>query len=206
MNVREKKELLIDEIEETKSELLQRTLYNIKRGGEVSEELPGNLIEFYKNFHHLNYEWETREHMPNGEKVYGCINIKSAEAVLGSWEGTVYFKNIDHYDYMENFKVVDYFVAEACVGYIHDENRSDYMRFLFQGDTEAKPLGLDFAGYLELLFACRGYLYWQLVILHLRNGKGDESVVENFRTYMPQIFPEFKWEEFVGLWERVRIK
>lgn len=31
-------------------------------------------------------------------------------------------------------------------------------------------------------------------------------MIEQFKTYMPQIFPDFKWEEFVALYEKVRIK
>jgi hypothetical protein len=107
---------------------------------------------------------------------------------------------------MENFKIVDFFADESCVGYIHDEQKVDYMQYLDLGDSEPKPLSLNFAGYLELLLTCRGFAYWQLVILHLRNGGGYESKVEEFKTYMPQLFPDFKWEEFVALYEKVRIK
>ena len=207
MEAKNSRDKLDDEIYALKNTLTITKFNSKNASSEPSESLPGTLKDFYKSLSHLEYNWDTIELVDeSGIKLKGRINILKAEEVLHDWEGTVYFKDIDHYDYMENFKVVDYFVSEACVGYIHDENKSDYMRFLSLGDTEAKPLSLDFAGYIELLFACRGFLYWQLVILNLRNGKGDESVVEKFKTYMPQIFPDFKWEEFVGLYERVRIK
>ena len=170
------------------------------------DELPQNLTDFYQIAPRFELKWQARE-LKNGDSpIQGLANILKPEQVLSDWAGIVYFKDQDHYDYMEHFKIVDFFADEACVGYVHDEQKVDYMQYLDLGAQEPQPLDLNFAGYLELLLACRGYAYWQLVILHLRNGSGHENKVEEFKTFMPQLFPDFKWEDFVALYHKVRIK
>ena len=168
--------------------------------------LPRTLANFYNELSHTHIKWQTREPIDNGQKIYGSINILKAEQVLGDWEGRVYFKEHQHYAWMEKFKIVDFFVAEACVGFIQSQNNLDYLEYLDFGEPDTEPLDLTFEGYYELMISARGFLYWQRVILHLRKGSGYEHEVNRFKTYMPQIFPDFKWEEFVALYEKVKIK
>lgn len=168
--------------------------------------IPESLRRFYQELSHTHIKWETREAMLNESKLFGCINLLKAEQVLSDWEGIVYFKSLPHYDWMQKFKVVDFFADEACVGFIQSENNLDYMEYLDLGENETQPLSLTFEGYYELMIAARGFLYWQRAILHIRNGGGYEVDIDRFKTYMPQIFPDFKWEEFVALYERVKIK
>jgi hypothetical protein len=180
----------------------------------ISSELPDNLIEFYKEIECFQLKWEANNLKNVDVPISGSINILKPDVVLSSWEGRIYISNPDYPDYEEplkDFKIVDHFESEACVGYTQDERRMDFMEYLDIGDSETERLDLDFAGYMDMMLAARGYTYWQLVILHLRNqlsGREDayDYGVDKFKTYMPQLFPDFKWEDFVALYERVRIK
>lgn len=195
-------EEIIDELKNR----LRSTEQDYSKSRKAAANMPQTLNDFYSELNHLNFEWETREAINNGSKILGRIKILPAEQVLGSWEGIVYFKNIDHYDYMEKFKIVDFFIGEACVGFQQTDNNVDYMEYLDLGNLEAQPLSLTFEGYYQLMMMARGFLYWQRVILNLNNGSGYEPLVEKFKTYMPQLFPDFKWEDFVALYEKVKIK
>jgi hypothetical protein len=62
-------------------------------------------------------------------------------------------------------------------------------------------------GYIQLLYMARGFGYWQQTLLWLQgNPEGNPNTVEEFKTYMPKVFPDFKWEEFVALYEKVKLR
>ena len=74
------------------------------------------------------------------------------------------------------------------------------------GEDRTTTLGLDFNGYLEMMLAAKGWALWQRIIINLQLGTKYKSEVDDFKKYMPQLFPDFKWENFVALYEKVRIK
>ena len=106
-------------------------------------------------------------------------------------------------------RILDYFVPEACVGYYiaeDGEQANEELYFLFFQD---KPQGLnvDMEGYIQLLNMSGGFAYWQESLLFLQgNSEATLDSIEKFKKYMPLIFPDFKWDEFVALYERVKIK
>jgi len=164
------------------------------------EDFPVNLKKFYQTLDWFKIFWETNEEIIDGSKIYGYINILPSAEVLHDWKGVVYFDG-DPAD-RANFKIVDFFLDEVCVGYYHDERKSDAM-YIFNFEGEPEPLGVNFAGYLELLLMARGFNGWQRV---LQNLNGESVHQSDFKIYMPQLFPDFKWEEFVGLYERVKLR
>jgi len=194
------------ELKKTLNDKINLTDYDIDLGNESSSALlPKYLAEFYKENSHLKIEWETRELVgENSWKPCGRINILKADLVLSDWKEVVYFDG-DSQE-LKQFKIVDNFVPEAHCGFLLNENNSDAMYYHESGEPELVPLGVDFSGYLELMFMARGFWYWQQAVLLIKNGRTSTTAAGDFKTYMPQIFPDFKWEEFVGLWERVRIK
>jgi hypothetical protein len=167
--------------------------------------LPPNFAPFFQTLDSLKYEWETIEPLDEDQKVYGSLNILQPKDILGDWQGVVYFDDAGADNPIRNFKPVDFYSPENCVGYFHDENKVDMMYLLTMGENETECLYINFAGYVELLFMSRGFLHWPYVLLGLQ-GKDDLGVTEKFKTYMPELFPTFKWEEFVALYEKVKIK
>ena len=86
------------------------------------------------------------------------------------------------------------------------EQANEELYFLFFQD---KPQGLnvDMEGYIQLLNMSGGFAYWQESLLFLQgNSEATLDSIEKFKKYMPLIFPDFKWDEFVALYERVKIK
>jgi len=206
MEILDKFDAMDKEVDSTLKQVLKVTTYDVKDSTSAPPTaLPVSLKEFYKSVDHLNYEWETKELADeSGIKLKGRINILKAESVLSDWKEVVYFDGDS--EELKQFKIVDNFVPEAHCGFLLNEDKSDAMYYHESGERDLLPLGVDFNGYLELMFMARGFWYWQAVVLNIKNGKGNEGEVEKFKTYMPQIFPDFKWEEFVALYERVRIR
>ena len=103
----------------------------------------------------------------------------------------------------------DNFVPEACVGYYvapQGQKPNDELYFLNFGE-EPQGMNVNADGYIQLLYMARGFAYWQMALLSFQNNPTtDENAVEEFRHWMPIVFPDFKWEEFVALYEKVKIK
>lgn len=105
-------------------------------------DIPSSLAEFYNTLSHLNIEWETKEITnTTGQKLKGRINIIKAEQVLRDWKGVTYFDDKNASEAEKNFKVVDFFVDEACAGYIQNATDSNQMYYLYFED-EPQPMGV----------------------------------------------------------------
>lgn len=180
-----------------------------------TENLPAALTDFYKQQTHLTYEWEAKElRNDNGQKLSGSINILSADKVLADSKvlypvveldenGNEYEHNVKS-EHLKGYKQVDFFTGQSSCGFYQNESNG-LMYYHDHGDTKAQSLGVDFNGYLELMFAARGFLFWQQALLKMKTGGWSRSA-DLFKADMPKLFPDFKWEEFVALYERVRIK
>jgi hypothetical protein len=75
--------------------------------------------------------------------------------------------------------------------------------FLFS-DSELHPLHIKFYGYIKLLEIFKGFGWWQNALVQISTGK-HQSSVDSFKEKMPQIFPNFNWDQFVALYESLRI-
>ncbi|WP_426473910.1 hypothetical protein [Chryseobacterium balustinum] len=132
-----------------------------------------------------------------------------------NWEGNIptgnnyYIKGEDSFSKMGQFIPVDY-VEDICAGVFSKENE-DEMVYFHDFEIGFYPLKVNFEGYVELVFAARGYLMWQYVLIYLEYGKYDgarlgKSRYDDFVENMPLLFPDFKMEEFIKLYESLKIK
>jgi hypothetical protein len=134
----------------------------------------------------------------------GKINILPIETVLGNWEGIVWFKeNPDDYG-LKDFKIFDFFVDEACVGFYDLPKKNEELYFLYFEDAPVS-LGLNIEGYIEMLGMSYGFFYWQKAIIEIITGK-ENPESKDFKHYMPLLFPEFSYEKFVELYHQVKLK
>ena len=105
--------------------------------------------------------------------------------------------------------IIDSFLSEACVGFYFAKKGAkpiDELYYLYFED-EPKGLNVDMEGYVQLLYMARGFAYWQEAVLSLQgNPSGSHSSLKEFKKMMPKVFPDFKWEEFVALYEKVKLK
>ena len=137
---------------------------------------------------------------------------------MHDWKDELYFKKpgeegFNEEDDLRKFKVVDLIYDNHCAGYVdYSDGRTEVMYYLEMGESKAISLDLDFNGYMEMLLAAKAWGLWQRVIVNLKYGDNIpyaeiyESEMEDFKTCMPQLFPDFKWEDFEALYEKVRIK
>jgi hypothetical protein len=162
-------------------------------------QVPPAMTAFYQSVRSLEIHWtpKNEEELPF---VFGRIRILPIEQVFSDWEGIVWFEGVNNR--MSNFKIVDFFQDEACVGFFQDEGENPNMYFYnFHGMPH--NLHVKFDAYIQLLFKSYGFAYWQLMVLALISGK--ESIEsEDFRKYMPILFEGFVVDDFIALFETVR--
>lgn len=120
-----------------------------------------------------------------------------------------YIQGEDSFCKTGQFIPVDY-VEDICAGVFSKENE-DEMVYFHDFGIGFYPLKVNFEGYVELAFAARGYLMWQYVIVYLEYGKYDGAMLgksryDDFAENMPLLFPDFKMEEFIKLYESLKIK
>jgi len=73
-------------------------------------------------------------------------------------------------------------------------------------DYQLCNLDLDYEGYTQMALEGRVFNHWQQVLLYYM-GDVDTggSETETFKTEMPRIFPDWKWENFIARFESVRL-
>lgn len=155
-------------------------------------DLTPAMLDFYSRANGLSIQWERRgaKEIPRGGLAAGYIELLPVEEVFGDWKGVIYFDEDDEYRPLRPF---DFFVEEACAALYVDGSADPEVYYHYLGE-EARGLGVNFEGYLELLLKSRGFWYWQRAVAapDPRQPDARMSVEEaNFREFMPQLFPDF---------------
>ncbi len=165
--------------------------------------MPVSLYAFSHGCDGFELSWD----LPDEEdpSVSGRVRLLPLRAVMQDWHGVVYFDDEPADSSWRTFRPVDFFVDEACVGMFTgaDVDESLYL-WDFSHLDEPFRLDLDIFGYVELLCAARGFLYWQRGLRTIK-GDGDSPEAQRFRTRMPQLFPQFSYAEFSELYQRLRL-
>ena len=169
----------------------------------LSKQIPAAYHPFYEQIKQVNINW-TLPKYKKSTNVCGKINILPAEKVFSDWEGIVWFKGIPETYHLKDFKVLDFFVNEACVGFYNIEGKTEELHYLYF-EEEPVPLGINLEGYCQLLSLSYGFFYWQSAIVELiTKEKSQES--KDFKRYMPKLFSDFSYPQFVDVYNQVRIK
>ncbi|WP_118976274.1 hypothetical protein [Taibaiella koreensis] len=108
---------------------------------------------------------------------------------------------------LKYFRPLDYPSPETYVGFVMKPDivyKSLY--YMSTSNYELDNLDLDYNGYTQMAVEARVFNHWQLVLLHYMDGSGIGSVeMENFKTEMPEIFPDWTWENFIAKFENLRL-
>ncbi|MBW4501600.1 MAG: hypothetical protein KME57_19065 [Scytonema hyalinum WJT4-NPBG1] len=163
--------------------------------------VPQQFLSFYEESNGFELDWEMLS--SSDPDVLGRVKILSLAEVIQDWKDVVYFEDIELDDSIRNFRPFDFFVDEACVG-IYLEEDFDNSLYLYNFNSEPFRLDLDISGYIELLVAARGFLYWQNVIKALKTNT-ENSEEKRFRTFMPQLFSNFSFDDFSNTYESLRL-
>lgn len=178
-----------------------------------SEFIPLDLARFYKqllNGYHIKWAFDKESEMVGSIFIWPVeelFNVKNLVQLDGE-ETKVNVNSNTRLKLNLNgvFRKVDYFVDEEQVGFFSDPS----MKFRFyymDSDQEFWDLKLDFKGYFELACAARAFNYWQQAILFREFKKSYmQSGSDNFIESMPELFPDFKINEFFALYDSLKLK
>lgn len=162
---------------------------------------PAAIQQFYKEMNGAAIQWR---HASFAEPyICGKINLQTAAAVSAAGKGLIWFDHTPADSSLRKYKPIDFFADEAVVGFI-DDNSSAGEMYLYLFEAAPIPLNVDFEGYIKLMVKARGYFYWQQVLVAIQQGKENQESTD-FKTYMPQIFPGFSYDEFITLYRSVSI-
>lgn len=186
---------------------------------EYKHYLLDTMLGFYSFTNGYSYNWEGNIPTRNeGQKTSerGIINIVPLDElferpnIVELEKGyNYYIEGEDSFSKTGQFIPVDY-IEDVCAGVFSKENEDEIVYFHDFG-IGFYPLKVNFEGYVELVFAARGYMMWQYVIVYLEYGKYDGAMLgksryDDFVEDMPLLFPDFKMDEFIKLYESLKIK
>ncbi len=186
------------------------------------EALTASLYDYYRTCDNIILKWQPSlifkaEH---GSKVNfsGCIDLASLNdlfilqnrnELLNLQSGQWTFHGEETTDLVNNgkgqFRVLDRLASKAVTGYLELEgkDKNDTM-YLHDPDGKCYSLNVDFEGYFELLCASYGFQNWQYAVLFKEYGVG-EAFHNDFKESMPLLFPDFSYEEFIKLYESLKL-
>jgi hypothetical protein len=178
------------------------------------EWIPEQFLDNARQNDGYTLQWETRPGHPERPACEGAVRLLPMRTMLRKWKGHIYFGWPEEPKRRRAFKVVDFFVNEACVGFYHDAQRDPGLYFFQLGEgVEPYPLHLDLKGYLTLLNYTMGYRYWPLAALRQlpddgRNPSYRSSLdfLDRFRRDLGAWVPEFTYEEFVALYQQLKLR
>ncbi|MGD1842757.1 MAG: hypothetical protein ACFB0B_17950 [Thermonemataceae bacterium] len=185
---------------ENNKEVTIKDIHTGKKRDFSKEQVDEKLRAFYKEMDGFRLKWNVNDDNPDN---YGSINILKTKDAFTDGVDLVYFDHTPANAPLRSFYIIDFFVDEACVGiYVGQPSLLGMHYFEFENST--RPLHVDFEGYMKLLGATKGFLYWQKVILdHLSGSESFET--KSFKEVMPVISPNFHYDQFTELYESLRI-
>ena len=159
--------------------------------GQAGGALPGGMEEFYRSMNGFRLEWEQRAPEPGrkDEPGRGMIDILPLYRVLGDWEGTVWYRDMEGGEKYRPVRPLDFFVEEACAALVQPDGQPlrDEVVYHYLGES-IEHTGHSFREWMDKLLAARGYFYW---IRTLCAGSQASPEVLSFRKAMPLIFEDY---------------
>ncbi|MBD1848308.1 hypothetical protein H6F89_34170 [Cyanobacteria bacterium FACHB-63] len=168
----------------------------------VKKVTPSSIFDFHQELNGLNIEWSIEGEEPD---IKGVVKILSLQKILQDWRGVVYFDFTAEQERIRYFHPIDFFIDEACVGaFLNESSQQDVSLYLYNFEGEPTNLDLDITGYIQMLVASKGFLYWQYAVIEILEGQ-ENPVSERFKEWMPKLFPSFSWQEYVQKYNRFKI-
>ena len=163
---------------------------------------PG-IEAFFKT---VNNGYATNWKKDNDSFIGGNIQLAELRHLLAGTHGNgIYFnEDLPQDADIRFFHPLDFPTPETYGGFIIKPDEIYQSVYYLHGDNELSNLDLDFHGYTEMAFEARVFTYWQRVLLEYMNGSSSE-IMEIFKAEMPQIFPDWSWENFITTFESLRI-
>ncbi|MBX2950365.1 MAG: hypothetical protein KF704_13885 [Crocinitomicaceae bacterium] len=196
LNARDEEKTIV-EVKYNFNTILKDDLPELNR---LEKTQPG-ITEFYNEIadgFQLNWKKD--------ENSFGFIQLSEMKHLLAGANGNgIYFnEDLPQDADIRFFHPLDFPTPETYVGFIIKPDTIYKSVYYLSGDNELSNLDLDFQGYTEMAFEARVFNYWQRVLLEYMNGSSS-AITEIFKAEMPQIFPDWSWEDFIAKFESLRI-
>lgn len=177
------------------------------------EWIPAQLLDYARDSNGVHFEWSSPDDGSGRPKCWGCIWLQPITAIYGDWYEHIYFASTPADSRLRHFKVVDWCSPETCVGLYHDAHGDPGLYLYTPGNgDEPYPLHLDLRGYVQLLELSYGYHLWPMVLLAQLPDDGRNPAYHTatdhaaeFRRDLGAWLPWFDYEQFVALYQRVRL-
>jgi hypothetical protein len=170
------------------------------------EVLPGGLplgvIDLYESINGYTLNWQHTDYK-DVSSVGGLCRILSRQEIKMPLQGIVWFDSTAADDPIRNFIIIDFFIDEACAGVYKDAN--DNAVYFYEFESKPRSLNLDIDGYITMLCLARCFRFWQTVLIFIATGE-ERQEVNDFKKYMPLLFPDFNYDEFVSVYNSVKLK
>jgi len=164
---------------------------------------PLSFLEIYQKSDGMRIKWEAT----NIEQAYGGMEFLAMEAILSSWEGSVYEpEDLEFNEMLEFFHPFDQVSPEILCGFMITPNETYQSIYLNGvGETDTPFLDLNFDGYVTMLYESRAYKNWPIILLNISDNDLDSPLIQDFRSDMPPLFPEFDWDRYVTRYQSLRL-
>lgn len=170
---------------------------------EASGKMQQPVVDFYRVSDGFEIDWTPAESTLADHDLVGRVKVNPIQKVLISWKGIVFFDDEPENSPKRKFFPLDFFADEASVGFCTYEGYRSMM-FFYQFEGDMIPLYVDFEGYLKLMLLTRGCYYWQYLIREITEGE-ENTVSARIKKYLPQVFPDFSFEKFKKLFNKLRV-
>lgn len=167
------------------------------------QRIEPTVLDFYELVNGLEVIWKPANKEKLNEEMTGSIKIHSFSETVKDWSGTVFFDNEPGDSALRKFFPLDFFADEAAAGFCTMEGWRN-MIYLYRFDGELQPLQINFESYLRLMLVAKGCFYWQYLLIALLE-KNENEVSSRIKNHLPDIFPEFSFNEFESLFNNLRI-
>ena len=165
--------------------------------------LPSSFLEIYKDSNGIRIQWQAT----NIEQAYGEMEFLKMEAVLSSWEGSIYEpEDLEFNEMLEFFHPFDQVSPEILCGFMITPNETYQSIYLnIAGETDTSCLNIDFDGYITMLYESRAYKNWPIILLDIQNNDLESPLISDFKSDMPMLFPDFDWDKYVTIYESLKL-
>lgn len=165
--------------------------------------LPASFLQVYQKSNGMRIQWKAT----NIEQAYGRMEFLEMEAVLSSWEDSVYEPgDLELNEMLEFFHPFDQVSPEILCGFmitLDETYESIYLNV--SGETDTPFLDLNFDGYVSMLYESRAYKNWPIILLNISDNDLDSPLIRDFKSDMPALFPDFDWDRYVARYQSLRL-
>ncbi|MEM9685293.1 MAG: hypothetical protein AAF934_00040 [Bacteroidota bacterium] len=167
--------------------------------------LPSLFSEIYQKSDGMKISWKATK----AEQAYGNMKFLKIESVLSSsWSENLLFEpeDLEMDERLGFFRPFDQVSPEILCGFIITPDETYESIYVHDvGRTSVTSLDVNFEGYTTMLYESRTYKNWPHILLSLKEGKLENSLITDFKADMPKLFPDFDWNKYVEHYERCRL-